>query len=155
MAPGRSPAAEMPGGKMVMDAASTEPKAAGKIPMGLVLDPRVAAEAPFPQGTGNSQTKDHCQDLASSPSQVVLGVPDLGTRERRKCHEELGKLPERDSVNPARPHLPERLAFLFPLGSDSNGESQAHWQAESSTSRAFVQGLETYAPSKTPNLEAS
>lgn len=149
MVPGRSPAAEMPGGKMVMDAASTEPKAAGKIPMGLVLDPRVAAEAPFPQGTGNSQTMDHCQDLARSPSRVVLGVPDLGTRERRRCRGELGKHPGKDS------HLPERLAFPFPLGSESNEESLVRWREESSQPRASAQDLEKNAPNRTADLEAS
>jgi len=147
--PGRSPAAEMPGGKIVTDVVSTESKAAGKIPMGLVLDPKAAAEAPFPQGTGNSQTKDHCQDLASSPSQVVLGVPDLGTRERRRCRGELGKHPGKDS------HLPERLAFPFPLGSESNEESLVRWREESSQPRASAQDLEKNAHNRTADLEAS
>ena len=155
MVPGRSPAAEMPGGKIVTDVVSTESKAAGKIPMGLVLDPKAAAEAPFPQGTGNSQTMDHCQDLARSPSRVVLGVPDLGTRERRRCRGELGKHPGKDSVNLARQHLPERLAFPFPLGSESNEESLVRWREESSQPRASAQDLEKNAPNRTADLEAS
>ena len=52
--PDRSPAAEVPGERIVTDADSIASAAADKIPMGLVPDPLVtAAEAPSLQGAGN------------------------------------------------------------------------------------------------------